>query len=112
MEYHLVNILILLFLLTCTHRGNCGTEITDGEKAAIENGLEAGSALAEALKEGAFTDASAKLGLLTLMAGIILAFIPGDDSAELIFMRKKFEEDNVKLDIITAEFAEVKNAID
>ena len=46
------------------------------------------------------------------MAGIILAFIPGADSAELIFMREKFEEVNVKLDIITAEFAEVKNAID
>ena len=119
MEYHLVNILILLFLLTCTHRANCSTEITDGEKAAIENGLVAGSALAEALKEGSFTDALAKLGtniapflgLLGPLAGIILAFIPGGDSAELIFMREKFEEVNVKLDIITAEFAEVKNAI-
>ena len=119
MEYHLVNILILLFLLTCTHRANCSTEITDGEKAAIENGLVAGSALAEALKEGDFTDALAKLGtnispfvgLLGPLAGIILAFIPGGDSAELIFMREKFEEVNVKLDIITAEFAEVKNAI-
>ena len=91
MEYHLVNILILLFLLTCTNRANCSTEITDSEKAAIENGFVAGSALAEALKEGAFTDALAKLGTnivpflghLGPLAGIILAFIPGGDSAEL-----------------------------
>ena len=82
--------------------------------------MAGGRALAETLKEGAFTDASKKLGtniapflgLLTPMASIILAFIPGADSAELIFMREKFEEDNVKLDIITAEFTEVKNAID
>ena len=120
MEYHLVNILILMFLLTYTHRAYCGTEITDDEKATIENGLAAGSALAEALKDGAFTDALAKLGkniapflgLLGPLAGIILAFIPGGDSAELIFMREKFEEVNVKLDIITGEFAEVKNAVD
>ena len=42
MEYHLVNIIILLFLLTYTHRANCSTEITDDEKAAIENGLAVG----------------------------------------------------------------------
>ena len=108
-----------MFLLTYTHRANCSTEITDDEKAAIENGLAAGSALAEALKEGAFTDALVKLskniapflGLLGPLAGIILAFIPDGDSAELIFMREKFEEVNVKLHIITAEFTEVKNAI-
>ena len=87
MEYHLVNILILLFLLTYTHRANCSTEITDDENAAIENGLSVRSALAEALKDGAFTDALAKLGtnivpflcLLGHLAGIILAFIPGGD---------------------------------
>ena len=108
-----------MFLLTYTHRAYCDTEITDDEKAAIENGLAAGSALAEALKEGAFTDALVKLskniapflGLLGPLAGIILAFIPDGDSAELIFMREKFEEVNVKLHIITAEFTEVKNAI-
>ena len=33
MEYHLVNILILLFLLTCTHRAKCSTEITNDENA-------------------------------------------------------------------------------
>ena len=120
MEYHLVNMLILLFLLTYKHRANCITEITDDEKAAIENGLAVGSALAEALKEGAFTDALVKLGtslapflgILGPLASILLLFIPGGDSAELIFMREKFEEVNVKLDIITAEFTEVKNAID
>ena len=119
MEYHLVNMLILLFLLTYKHRANCITEITDDEKAAIENGLAVGSALAEALKEGAFTDALVKLGtslapflgILGPLASILLLFIPGGDSAELIFMREKFEEVNVKLDIITAEFTEVKNAI-
>ena len=62
MEYNFVNILILMFLLTYTHRANCGTEITDDEKAAIENGLAVGSGLAEALKEGVFTDALVKLG--------------------------------------------------
>ena len=46
------------------------------------------------------------------MARIILAFIPRGDSVELIFIRKKFEEVNAKLDIITAAFTEVKNAID
>ena len=45
MEYHFVNVLILLFLLTYTHRANCSTEITADEKAAIENGLTVGSAL-------------------------------------------------------------------
>ena len=54
--------LTLLFLLTYTHRANCSTDITDDEKAAIENCLKVGSALAEALKEGAFTDALDKLG--------------------------------------------------
>ena len=121
MEYHLVNIIILLFLLTYnTHRANCSTEITDEVKAAIENGLAVGSALAEALKDGDFADSLVKLGtnlapflgVLGPLAGILLAFIPSGDSAELIFMREKFEEVNVKLDIITAEFTEVKNAID
>ena len=94
MEYHLVKILILMFLLTCTHRANCSTEITDDEKAAIENGLAVGSALAEALKEGAFTDALMKLGtnlapflsILGHLASILLLFIPGGDSEELIFI--------------------------
>ena len=45
MEYHFVNVLILLFLLTYTHRTNWGTEITGEEKAAIENGSTVGSAL-------------------------------------------------------------------
>ena len=120
MEYDLVNILILMFLLTYAHRANCGPEITDDEKAAIENGLAVGSALAEALKEGAFTDALVKLGtniapflgILGPLASILLLFIPGGDSEELIFMRKEFEQVNVKLDKITAEFAEVKKAID
>ena len=120
MEYHLVNIIILLFLLTYTHRVNCSTEITDDEKAAIENGLAVGSALAEALKDGDFADSLVKLGtnlasflgVLGPLAGILLAFIPGGDSEELIFMREKFEEVNEKLYIITAEFTEVKNAID
>ena len=120
MEYNLVNILILMFLLTYTHRASCVTLITDDEKAAIENGLAVGSALAEALKEGAFTDALVKLGtkiapflgILGPLASILLLFIPGGDSEELIFMREKFEEVNVKLDIITGEFAEVKNAVD
>ena len=120
MEYNFVNILILMFLLTYTHRANCGTEITDDEKAAIENGLAVGSALAEALKEGAFTDALVKLGtniapflgILGPLASILLLFIPGGDSEELIFMRKEFEQVNVKLDKITAEFTEVKKAID
>ena len=120
MEYHLVNIIILLFLLTYTHRVNCSTEITDDEKAAIENGLAVGSALAEALKDGDFADSLVKLGtnlasflgVLGPLAGILLAFIPGGDSEELIFMREKFEELNVKLDVITAEFTEVKNDFD
>ena len=120
MEYHLVNIIILLFLLTYTLRANCSTKIPDNEKAAIENGLEVGSALAEALKDGDFADSLVKLGtnlasflgVLGPLAGILLAFIPGGDSEELIFMREKFEEVNVKLDIITAEFTEVKKAID
>ena len=45
MEYHFVNVLILLFLITYTHRANCSTKITDDEKASIENGLTVGSAL-------------------------------------------------------------------
>ena len=120
MEYHLVNILILMFLLTCTHRANCSTLITDDEKPAIENGLAVGIALAEALKDGDFADSLVKLrtnlasflGVLGPLAGIILAFIPSGDSEELIFMRGQFKEINVKLHYITAEFTEVKKAID
>ena len=73
-------VLTLLFLLTYTHRANCSTDITDDEKAAIENCLKVGSALAEALKEGTFTDALDKLGtniatflgVLDPLAGILL----------------------------------------
>ena len=87
MEYDLVNILILMFLLTYTHRANCGAVITDDEKAAIENGLEVGSALAEALKDGDFADSLVKLGtnlapflgILGPLASILLLFIPGGD---------------------------------
>ena len=83
-----------MFLLTCTHRANCSAEITDDEKEAIENGLAVGSALAEALKEGTFTDALMKLGtnlapflsILGHLASILLLFIPGGDSEELIFI--------------------------
>ena len=91
----------------------------DNEDVIIQ-GIKAGSAVAEFLKEGDFgktlqsiaTNLSPFLGVLGPLASLAFSFIPTEDSAELIFMREEFGKVNTKLDIITSEFEEVKNAID
>ena len=119
MGYHLLKVLTLVFLITYAPHAKSAT-ISEEQKTAIEKGLEAGKALAEALKDGDFRESLVKLGknlapflgVLGPLASIALAFIPTGDSEELTFMKEKFEEVNNKLDIITSEFEEVKNAID
>ena len=121
MGYHLLNVL-MLFFITSTPYANCSTRplISGRELSTIENGVLAGTALADALKEGQFVNSLKKLGtkltpflsVLGPLVSIALAFIPTGDSPELVFMRGKFEEVNNKLDIITSEFTEVKLAID
>lgn len=119
MGFNLLKVLTLVFLINHAPHAKSAT-ISEEQKTAIEKGLEAGKALAEALKDGDFRDSLVKLGknlapflgVLGPLASIALAFIPTGDSEELAFMKEKFEEVNNKLDIITSEFEEVKNAID
>ncbi|CAB4026720.1 Hypothetical predicted protein [Paramuricea clavata] len=93
--------------------------LTADEKSNIEKGIEAGKTIAEALKDSDFRKSLVNLGknlapflgVLGPLAGIALSFIPGGESAELAFMKEQFKEVNAKLDIITAEFKEVKNAV-
>ena len=119
MAYNLLKVLVLLILLINSPQ-KTAAQISAGDKTRIEKGLAAGKALADVLKDGKFRDSLVKLGknlapflgALGPLAGLALAFIPTGDSPEMKFMKQKFEEVNNKLDIITSEFQEVKNAID
>ena len=66
----------------------------------ISTGLDAGKDLADTLKDGNFRRSLAKigtklgpfLGVLGPLASVAFSFLDTGDSAELTFMKKKFEE--------------------
>ena len=119
MAFNFLKLLILLILAVYSPQ-NTTAKVSAKDKTKIEKGLALGKALADVLKDGKFRDSLVKLGknlspflgALGPLAGLALAFIPTGDSPEMKFMKQKFEEVNNKLDIITSEFQEVKNAID
>lgn len=110
-----VLILTVLVLSPYSTHGKISPKV----KANIEKGLAAGKSLADALAKGNFKNSMVKLakdlspflGVLGPLTSLVLVFVPTGDSAELKYMKNQFKIVNNKLDKITREFQNVKNAI-
>eukprot|EP00112_Aurelia_sp_Birch-Aquarium-sp1_P018195 Seg4309.1 transcript_id=Seg4309.1/GoldUCD/mRNA.D3Y31 product="Complement component C9" protein_id=Seg4309.1/GoldUCD/D3Y31 len=120
---HRLSIILIGCLTIANVPSKCLANLSKAEKASISLGLEAGKKVTEFISE--FGDKEKKTmdifkrlgklsGFLGATGGLIsfaLSFLPSQDSKELAYMKKKFQQVNSKLDIITAKLDNVNSLI-
>ena len=101
----------------------CHADLSKAEKASISLGIDAGEKATKLIsefgdKESKAMDMFKRIGKLTSFLGatgglvsFVLSFLPSRDSKELAYMKRKFKQVNLKLDIITAKLDNVKSLI-
>ncbi|CAH1802513.1 unnamed protein product, partial [Owenia fusiformis] len=96
------------------------SEISDDDKAKIEKGFEAGKAILDLITERNFRDALTEigksiapfLGVFGPFLSLILALIPGVDSAELTYLKAMMKHIDNRFDRLDSRFDEIKRMID
>ena len=99
MAKRMVLILCLLTITIYTPR-EIRCQLSGNTIDRMKTGLEAGKNLADTLKDGNFHKSLVELGtklspflnVVGPLASVAFSFLPTGDSAELAFMKKKFEE--------------------
>ncbi|CAH1792697.1 unnamed protein product, partial [Owenia fusiformis] len=93
--------------------------ITTSEKQAIKKGLQTGKEIFDLIKEQKFHETLTKvatnvkgfLGALGPFIGLVMAFVPAADSAELEFMKKMMDEINTHFERVDSRFNDIERLI-
>ncbi|CAH1802276.1 unnamed protein product, partial [Owenia fusiformis] len=96
------------------------SEISDDDKAKIEKGFEAGKAILDLITNKDFKEALTEigksiapfLGAFGPFLSLILAFIPGADSAELAYLKEMMKNIDNRFNRLDSRFDEVQRMID
>ncbi|CAH1802277.1 unnamed protein product [Owenia fusiformis] len=110
--------LLIVVFLALVERNR--SEISNNDKTKIEKGFEAGRAILDLITERDFKEALTKigksiapfLGAFGPFLSLILAFIPGADSAELAYLKWMMKNIDNRFNRLDSRFDEVQRMID